>query len=373
MVEYLPYTFNIFISYSCKDEIQSSIFENLCEYYDNHDSIKIIDVCEKNDNNSDNFLCDSILSHIKSCDLFICLLTPLLEEENTYKLNYNVILELGTALSNIDIQNVCIFIEDDENKKQIYDKIKPSMISHLRYNTYINDENNCEDLISHILENFDKWDKQQNSFSNINNEIKTDNILQSIIKREMINLMFNLSDENINKMEEYVTLYKTSNIINLYVSFMWDNIPIYTKKNFKLMNSFFYILCNEILDFDYSWISNKNNQINIINLFSVIQYQLFEKYKIIKTTIINKTRRNFGIASFELIKCHNVTCHDEIKNIIDKSLNNTIYDNYIQFIIRLNSLNNDVVFKTYLEIKRPKEYYEDLILNSRTQYNTYIL
>jgi hypothetical protein len=189
----------------------------------------------------------------------------------------------------------------------------------------------------------------------------------------MINLRFNLSDENINKLEEYVTLYKTSNIINLYVSFMWDNIPIYTKENFKLINSFFYILCNEILDFDYSWISNKNNQINIINLFSIIQYQLFEKYKIIKTKIINKTRRNFGIALFKLIKCHNVTCRDKIKNIINKSLNNTIYDNYIQFIIRLNSLNNDVVFKTYLEIKRPKEYYEDLILNSRTQYNKYLL
>lgn len=375
MVEFLPNTFNVFVSFSSSDEIQHDIFNSLCNYYDTHNQIKIIDVSQRVCTASDS-LCNGIISKIKTSDLFICILSPIMQNE-IIGLNLNVILELGTAMSCLEPENVCIFIEDDENKKHDFERLRPSMISHLKYNTYMcsETENNYRDIVECIEEKLENWDKEE--YFSVNNIIKNDVTLQSIIKREMLNLMFEnrtqISDENLAKLENYVKSYNSSEIINLYFSFMYDNIPLYANNGFELMNSFFDILVNKILDWDYSWISNNTNQISVINLLNNIQYQLFDKFKNIKNEQIDTARKNFAIAVFDLLKCHKVSHNDSVKNIIITSLTNTQCDDYTQFVNRLNYIHKKIAFIPSVDVNRKKNYYEDLILNSTTPYNnTYI-
>ena len=95
MIELLPNIFNVFVSYSSDDDKQMRILDRLYDVYNTNEFIKIIDVSQ-NYSNADDSLCFNILSQIKQSNLFICILTPILKNDS-YILNNNVILELGTA------------------------------------------------------------------------------------------------------------------------------------------------------------------------------------------------------------------------------------------------------------------------------------
>jgi predicted nucleotide-binding protein len=114
------------------------IFLKLNDKYNNSykNKICIIDVDDKYKGLND-YLCEGILQEINKCNMFICILTPINSNDGTIIINNNVILELGYAYSCIDKENIFIFIEEDENKKNDFERFIPSMLASIKYNTYI--------------------------------------------------------------------------------------------------------------------------------------------------------------------------------------------------------------------------------------------
>ena len=148
---------------------------------------------------------------------------------------------------------------------------------------------------------------------------------------------------------------------------MFFNEYIQTHKlEYEVLDYFFDVLSNKILDYDYIWINNINNQVKILNFFKKVQYILFEKYKVFNKKKINKNRRNFAITIFELLKTSIFSYKDEITQLLNESVNHNINGNYELYIYKLKCLHN-------AKNENEKNYYEDLITNSKNSYNKYII
>jgi hypothetical protein len=363
MVENTPKTLNIFFSRANNDETQFSIYSSLCEKYDDNDKICIIDVDDKYDGVNDK-LCEGILREIKKCDIFICILTPIYNEDREKYINNNVLFELGYAYSCIDKKNIYIFIKDDENIKRDFEMLCPSMLSSIKYKTYTA----YEDIDIIIQKKYN--DFKGNYDNNFNEYILLDKNVVSLIKYEISQTLNNDNniEDKLSKLEYYIENYKHNDIIEIVFLFIAEYINNH-QLAYYVLDWFFDFLSNKILDnYWYKWIYNKNNQIKILNLLRLIQYQLFEKYRSINKVKINTNRRNFAIIIFELLKTKIFAYKNELDILLNNSINHNINGNYEIFIYKLKSLHN---CKNNNEKKEKREYYEDLILDSKNSYNTY--
>lgn len=359
MVENTPKVLNIFFSRANNDETQISIYSSLCDKYDGNDKIHIIDVDDKYDGVSDK-LCEGILNEIKKCDIFICILTPIYTENSGYYINNNVLFELGYAYSCIDKENIHIFIENDENKKKMFEKLRPSMLSSIKYNSY-------EDIDIIIEKKYN--DFEDNYHNNFNEYILLDKNVVSFIKYEISQILNNDNtiEDKLNKLDYYIINYKHNDIIEIIFLFI-DEYINNNQLAHCVLDWFFSFVSNKILDDCclYKWIYNKNNQIKVLNLLRIIQYQLFKKFKHINKIKININRRNFAITIFELLKTNLFGYKNEIEILLNKSIKNNINENYEIYVYKLKSLHNS-------KNLNKKYYYEDLITSSKNSYNKYYI
>jgi hypothetical protein len=358
MVENTPKVFNIFFSRANNDETIFSVYSSLCEKYDGNDNICIIDVDDKYDGVNDN-LCEGILNEIKKCDMFICILTPIYTENSGYYINNNVLFELGYAYSCIDKENIHIFIEHNEDKKKMFEKLRPSMLSSIKYNSY-------EDIDIIIEKKYN--DFEDNYDNNFNDYLLLDNNVISIIKYEISKILNNdtIIEDKLNKLDYYIINYKHNDIIEIILLFIKEYITN-NQLAHCVLDWFFNFVSNKILDCClYKWIDNKNNQIKILNLLRIIQYQLFDKFKRINRIKININRRNFAITIHQLLKENLFYYKNKIKTLLNDSIKNNINRNYEIYIYKLKSLHNS-------KNENEKYYYEDLITCSKNSYNKYYI
>lgn len=361
MVENTPKTLNIFFSRANTDETQFSIYSSLCEKYYGNDKICIIDVDDKYDGVSDK-LCEGILNEIKKCDIFICILTPIYNEDTGKYINNNVLFELGYAYSCIDKENIYIFIKDDEEIKRDFEILRPSMLSSVKYKTY----NSYEDIDVIIEKKYN--DFEDNYDNNFNEYILLDKNVVSFIKYEISQILNNDNtiEDKLNKLDYYIVNYKHNDIIEIIFLFIDEYINNNQLAHWVL-DWFFNFVSNKILDCClYKWIYNKNNQIKILNLLRIIQYQLFEKFKHINKIKININRRNFAIIICELLKTNLFGYKNEIEILLNDSIKNNINENYEIYVYKLKSLHNS-------KNVNKKYYYEDLITSSKNSYNKYYI
>lgn len=101
-----------------------------------------------------------------------------------------------------------------------------------------------------------------------------------------------------------------------------------------------------------------------LKVFNVIIFK-FEKFKHINKVKINTNRRNFAIIIFELLKTKLFSYKNELEILLNNSINNNINGNYEMYIYKLKSLHNS-------KNEDEKNFYEDLIMNSKNSYNKYI-
>jgi len=358
MVENTPKVLNIFFSRANNDDTIFDIYSSLCEKYNNDNKICIIDVDDKYNGVNDK-LCEGILQEIKKCDMFICILTPIYTENIGYYINNNVLFELGYAYSCIDKENIHIFIENDENKKKMFEKLRPSMLSSIKYNSYEDIDIIIETKYSDFENNYD---------NNFNDYLLLDNNVISIIKYEISKILNNDNNikDKLSKLDYYIVNYKYNDIIEIIFLFIDEYINNNQLAHCAL-DWFFKFVSNKILDCHfYKWIYNKNNQIKILNLLRIIQYQLFEKFKHINKIKININRRNFAIIIYELLKTKIFAYKNEIEILLNDSIKNNINGNYEIYIYKLKSLHNS-------KNENEKYYYEDLITSSKNSYNKYYI
>jgi nucleoside 2-deoxyribosyltransferase len=359
MVDNIPKVLNVFISRANKDEKQQEIYSELCEEYRENVNICIIDVDNIYEGLNNN-LCEGILQEINKCDLFICILTPIHTDESGKYINNNVLLELGYAYSCINKENIYIFIEDDEQKKKDFEKLRPSMLFSFKYKTYIT----YEDIDNVINQKYNDVEYSYNN--NFNKYVLLDKNVVSIIKYEITKILnddvINIKNK-MNKIGYYIQNYKCCDVIEVIFLFIDEYINIH-QLEYYLLDWFFNCLSNVILDFDFVWINVKNNQIKLLNLLKLIQYKLFEKFRNINKIKINKNRRNFAITLYELLKTKNFYYRNEVMELLDVSIKNNIHGKYELFTYKLKLLHN-------CNNINKKNYYEDLITNSKNSYNTY--
>lgn len=361
MVENTPKTLNIFFSRANNNETQFSIYSSLCEKYDGDDKICIIDVDDKYDGVNDK-LCEGILHEIKKCDIFICILTPIYDNERGKYINNNVLFELGYAYNCIDKENIYIFIEENEEIKRDFEMLSPSMLCSIKYKTY----NSYEDIDIIIEKKYN--DFEDNYDNDFNEYILLDKNVVGLIKYEISKTLNNDNniEDKLSNLEYYVVNYKHNDIIEIVFLFIDEYINNY-ELSYYVLDWFFNFLSNKILDsYLYKWIFNKNNQIKILNLLRVIQYQLFEKFRQINKVKINTNRRNFAIIIFELLKTKIFPYENEIEILLNNSINHNVNGNYNIYIYKLKSLHNS-------KNENEKIYYKNLITNSKNSYNKYII
>ena len=362
MVIYTSKILNIFFSRSCADDKQNSIYYSLCEEYNDDDHICIIDVDNNYNNGVNDKLCEGILHEIKKCDLFICILTPTYNNNEKVKyINNNVIFELGYAYNSFYKENIFIFVEDDETIKRDFEILRPSMLSSIKYKTYT-EYDDINDIIKQKYEHF------KNCYNiNYNGYILLDKNVVSLIKYKISQLLNNNNNikKKLSKLEYYIENYKDDDIIEMVFLFI-DEYINRKQLAYYALDWFFNFLSNNILDsYWYNWVFNKNNQIKILNLLKVIQYLLFEKFISFNKVKINTNRRNFAIVIFELLKTKQFTYKNELEILLKKSINNKL-ENYKIFFYKLKFLHNS-------KNQDEKNYYEDLITNSKNRYNKYII
>mgnify|MGYP003385701337 FL=1 len=350
--------FNVFISWSNVDEIQSQIYDDIYNKYIDNIDITIIDVNNVYDGVNNN-LCEGILNKIKECDLFICLLTPIQDNINM-TLNPNVVLELGYAYSCVNKDNIHIYIENDENKKQNYENICPSMLSSLKYNTYISYED-IDDLINISYEKYE---------CNNNIHTLTDTTILSYIKYDLHKIIYsNIKiNKKIRKMQQFIYNYEyKSNIIDMSVDMIILFLDDYINKtpilNFFVINWFFKIFVNTILDNGrYVWFNQKNNQLKIMNIFKILKYKLFLNNNYKNNKEINNCRMNFALSLFEI--CDNCSYKSKFINLINESACDYSNSDYKKYIIKLNMYQLN-------KLTDNCDCYEDIIEESNSCYNKY--
>jgi hypothetical protein len=359
MVDILQNQFNIFISYSSGDNLQYNIFSKLCESYADDSEINIIDVDDAPVDISTN-LGDDILKKINGCDLMICILTPIQNEDGTLIINNNVILELGYAKNALDDEKIYVFIEEDEEKKRQFQQIIPSMLIGVKYSTYTT----YEDLQDLIASEYNKKENFQDP--GMNDYLLSDKRCVSLLKCYIAKV---LNNENtpvktkISKIHHYLECYPCYEIIETIFLFFKEHITKW-QLEYNFMNCFFDIANNHILDYQDQWIQNKNNQIKILNLLKLIEYQIFKKYGNLNKKKINACRRNFALILYELLKNTKYSFKHEINNLLTKSISDSVYSNYEIFCYKLKQLK-----EATNTIEKNK--YEDMILSSKTTYNKF--
>ena len=169
--------------------------------------------------------------YVNKCDLFICILTPIHTDESGKYINNNVLLELGYAYSCINKENIYIFIEDDEQKKKDFEKLRPSMLSSFKYKTYIT----YEDIDDVINQKYN--DVEDNYNNNFNKYVLLDKNVVSIIKYEITKILnddvINIKNK-MNKIGYYIQNYKCCDVIEVIFLFIDEYINIHQLEYYLL-------------------------------------------------------------------------------------------------------------------------------------------
>lgn len=375
MIDDIPTTFNVFVS-RASDETQTTIYNDLVNKYENNNKIHIIDVDNNEQMGLNNNLRGGIFQEINKCHIFTCILTPTdinIDSNIITIINNNVLLELGYAYSCIDEENIFVFIEADEEKKKMFEKLRPSMLSSIKYKEYTS----YEDIDEIIIEKYEYFKNNDDNENMLNNYVLLDKNVVSSIKCDMIKIFnddtISISDK-MNKMDYYLDKYEKCYEVN-EMCFLFLSQSIYLnvgRLNNKIVNYFFYTL---LYGFSWEWRNNKNNQINIFNLMKLIEYKLFRKYGCIKTKKINKNRRNFAITIFELLNTtayRNFSNKKEIEILLEESIQNNIKNDNKNYEMYVYKLKMRYFHKTNGD-KDKDFYYEDLILKTKSVYNKWVV
>ena len=345
--------FNVFVARGSNDDVE---YDSLCNHYNTTNShVRIMDPNE-NLNNMTCELCKNVLMLINESKLFIAILTPS-NVDDSIRLNSNVLLELGYALSCKDLNNILIFVKDDENYKKDFERLRPSMLSHITYNTYIDYESFIHHIQTHECEVTHE--------DSITDYIIADSKCISLIKFEFSKLLLltNIDIQTkISQINYYFKNYQSYEVTELFYLFINEYINT-NQLDYQVTDYFIYLLYTNILD--YTWIDNKNNQVKILSVLKLIKYRIFDKFKLKNNKHIIKNRRNFAISLFELLKSNKFYYNDHVKKILDESVYLTNDINYELYIYKLNKLYNGGT--------KTQNYYEDTILYCKSKYNSFII
>lgn len=345
--------FNVFIACDYKYDKTYQLYQDICEYFDSKKEISIIDVSNYS-SDFNNSLCNNVLKLIDDSELFICILTPKYnDEKNIYEINNNVLLELGYAISKKNGEDIYIFFEEGTNTE--FDKIKPSMLSHVKYETYIDKEN----VIEFINIKFDEYEHEYSFDSKILNN----KFLISLVKYDLIKIL-NIdesADTKIDKINNIIKNYVNDEIFQVFFDFSTKYISSYQLAHIYID----YFLVQIDHNQHTNWMDKIKNQKTLLIFFDTMIHILFCKYGKIKNNKINKNRKNFIILLFELLKNKKFKYKDDIKKIMLKSIKNNKYYNYEIYIYKLNGLYGNLLYNT--NIHKDKYEWEDLILNSSSK------
>lgn len=364
--------FRVFISYSSHDDNQYEIYKNICDKYENHENIEIIDVSINENKN----LLTNVFNEIDNCNSFICLLTPNFPNGGKPYINNNVLLELGHAIGNIPKNKIHIFVEQDENKKRIYEDIRPSMLAGLKYeNYYINDTENEE--ITSIIDKQNKLHISYNyGYNLLENKMVNDKYVFGNIKKDFCNLLQSKdinNYEHIEKIQFCINDYLHYDIIEYLFLCIKQNVStknFFESDNFIFINFFLNILSDTILDYDEIWFNKKNNHNRIFELLDNINYLFFHKCKqTINNDNINIVRMNFALSIFRLSKNKNNLSRDKFINLLNRSKTQIKDRKYNDYINKLE------IMEIYNQIsKNMSDKIADSITFSNTIYNkTFII
>lgn len=352
MEEEIKVNFEVFISCDFNNANIFEIYNKLNEYFDKNEDISIIDVSNDYPSNFNEALCENVLKQINNTKLFICIITPKYnDDKQIFELNNNVLLELGYAISQNNADNVYIFV--DQNTEKEFNQIKPTLIMHTKYITYIDHD----EIIKFI-------EQKQNDFENETDSLKykitNDKYLLSLIKYDLIKILNdNLkTSDKIIKIDDILNNYKHDDIFEIFFEYSKDYIS-HNQTDYHYINYYFYQIYN--LEY-FVWINKNNNQKKLLNFLNIFIHILFKKFGSLKTQKINKNRKNFILLLFDLLNSENFYYKDAIKKIIYESLKYNKNSNYKIYVYKLNGLYRNILY--YTKIEKSKEHWEDLILNS---------
>lgn len=362
--------FNVFISYTY-DGTQETIVDDLYKTFENNKEIGLIDVSKESCGMASS-LTENILQQINTCDMIICLLTPITNSNSFPMLNYNLVLELGYAYGCLESDKIHILIEEDEGTKLIYEKIRPSMLSQFKYDTYIN----YEDIVDLILADKKKYDDANEIITKRHNCLGVqDTGVVSMIKFQILEILNKdiQYSEKLEKLDYYLENYIHVEIYDIIFSFGFEYIetlqPMCYDPNVILW--FFDFLINKCMSVTTYWFCDLKNQKNVLTLFDTIKYKLFWKLRVLDNKEINKIRCKFVVIIMDLLntKAPPVFAYkNELENILKESikkLNDPDFQYYVtlmeQFYTCRRNGNSDI-----------RDLCEDLIMDFDGKYNLFI-
>lgn len=359
--------YNCFISYSSKDGNQEDVFHKICN--DISKDITILDVDIKDTGINENMR-NSVLSNISKCQLFICILTPtytdipeissefkfgnvniFIESQNgKYEFNSNVMLELGYAMSCVQEEYIHCFIELGTEKE--FMKIRPSLLDDIKYEIY-----SCGKCITEFIEKkFDDYNKNHDHdcYNGLNKYILQDKTCNSLINLEYLKELDNSNSGEVKEiMEKYLFNYDCYETKEMTIMYIREHIGLLDT---NVNDCFFYVVHHHILYSD--WMSKKNNQVTITNIFNHLKYLLFHKYANENTEGAIHNRMHFALLLIELLNNYHISVN--LKKCVQTIINESITE------CNMNCKDNNYTLYIELlrcELKSRKGKDEDLILN----------
>jgi len=363
--------YRVFISHSSRDSVQVDLFNFICETFDNHKYIEIIDVSY---NNANDDLRKNIFNEIDNSNIVFCLLTPNYPNEGDAYINKNVFLELGYAMSTHK-KNVYIFIEEDELKKSDYKKMIPSMIEGMQYKTYFANCTECCDIVDIINDKYNKQTKHDDENIDYGYFLLERNLVED--KHVLANMRIRLYDllnneiienpSNIDNIIQHINKFLCYDIIEDFFLFIKEYVS--TKRciesnnnNFIVTNCFMYVLSDILLEEDDIWFNKKNNENRILKLLDNINYLFFHKFNNSLDDNVNIVRMNFALSIFKIFKNNSICCKEEFIELLNKSRDEIKDIKYNDFIENLKLMNGA---KCHNDMLR----FQDRITLSKNIYN----
>ena len=318
----------------------------------------VLDVDEK-ESGIDEIMRVSVLSKIPKCHLFICILTPSYDVKKvSFKINCNVMVELGNALRCVKEENIKCVVEINTMKEYLDES--PSLLDDIQVGTY---ENSL--CIYEIITSMrDKYIKEfdHDCFRGLEKYVLQDNICISSIKLKYFDDLTSPGNDTKEIMKMYLSKYECDTVIEMSIIFIRERTQLL---NTSMNDCFFYLTHNYILYGDNNnWLSIKDNQVILNYILSCLIYILFDKYAIIDTIDVINNRMRCGLVLNELLfRCKISFLRDLINKRIEGSIR----------ICRCKSCNYDYIqymnlLKQYIELNRDENIYSKII-NNKSGYN----
>jgi hypothetical protein len=332
---------NIFISHAINKK-QTDLFIKINNYYNNNNYINIID--------------NTNIKNIENSNLFIMIVDPIYNNWlDTIVIDNNIFIQYGYALHALNIDNVCLFLKNDNQIIKDYNNIKPVFLNSIKYKLY----NTETEIINYIDEKYVLFNTLYTN-EYLASIIQDKNCI-SIIKYELSNKLLDNEysmEDKIQCIDNIIYKYTCNEIIDTIILFIIYESEINPENT--LLDYFCHFINNYVIN--SLWLDNINNQIIILTILN-------NYYKLFETEIDDINKRNIVILLFKLLNYSSFYNKKNIKIIIDNILINYNSNNYINFINNLNGLYGNI-YSNLVELKN-KEYYINEIINSKNIYNKY--